>query len=275
MVPLAFAAVCAVLWGAADYFGGKASQRAAALRVTVVSQLCAVPVLLIGLVVVPGVPRAADLAWGVAAGFAGFAGIALLYGALAGGAMAVVAPVTAVTAAVVPLGVGLVVDRFPGPWALAGVACAIVAIALVSASGPGGAVSRRVLGRALLAGAMIGVFTSMLGQVSPEAGLWPLAAVRTSSMAVGALLVLRARESFRPPRGAALMVAAGGVLDVTATAFYVTAAARGHLSVVAAIASLYPASTVLLALLVDRERLRPHQIAGLGLAAAALVLAGA
>jgi hypothetical protein len=35
---------------------------------------------------------------------------------------------------------------------------------------------------------------------------------------------------------------------------------------------LYPASTVLLALAVDRERLRAVQLAGLGLAAAALVL---
>jgi hypothetical protein len=35
---------------------------------------------------------------------------------------------------------------------------------------------------------------------------------------------------------------------------------------------MYPASTVLLALAVDRERLLPVQVAGLGLAAAALAL---
>jgi drug/metabolite transporter (DMT)-like permease len=65
---------------------------------------------------------------------------------------------------------------------------------------------------------------------------------------------------------------AAGALDIAANALYVAAAARGHLSIVAAVASLYPASTVLLAFLVDRERLRAAQLAGLGLAAAALVL---
>jgi uncharacterized membrane protein len=63
-----------------------------------------------------------------------------------------------------------------------------------------------------------------------------------------------------------------GVFDITANALYLLAAQRGLLSVVAPIAALYPASTVLLALLVDRERLRPIQLAGLGLAATALVL---
>ncbi|MEU5943827.1 EamA family transporter [Micromonospora sp. NPDC047548] len=60
---------------------------------------------------------------------------------------------------------------------------------------------------------------------------------------------------------------------VAANALYLAAAGRGHLSVVAAIAALYPASTVLLALAVDREGLRPVQLAGLGFAADALVLA--
>ena len=59
------------------------------------------------------------------------------------------------------------------------------------------------------------------------------------------------------------------MLDITANATYLIAAYQGDLSVIAPIASLYPASTVLLALAVDRERLRAIQIAGLGVAAAA------
>ena len=75
-----------------------------------------------------------------------------------------------------------------------------------------------------------------------------------------------------PPQHAFRWTSIAGCLDIAANALYVLAAARGVLSIVAPIASLYPVSTVLLALSVDKERVRPVQLAGLGLAATALVL---
>ncbi|HYN92906.1 MAG TPA: EamA family transporter [Pilimelia sp.] len=274
MTPIVLAAACAALWGAADFCGGKASQRADAVAVTVVSQLWGLPVLALCLLLVPGVPTATDLAWGGVAGVAGFAGIALLYRALAAGAMVAVAPVTAVTAALVPLGVGLLVDRSPGVVPLVGVGCAILAIALVSAAPGerGGRVTPALIGLALLAGALFGAFTALIGQSSTGAGMWSLAGARLTSLAVGAFVLWRRRTPYRLPAGALPVVAVGGALDLAANALYVAAAARGHLSVVAPIASLYPVSTVLLALAVDRERLRILQLAGLGLAVVALVL---
>jgi drug/metabolite transporter (DMT)-like permease len=274
VLPIVLAAACVVLWGAADFCGGKASQSSDARAVTVLSQMAGLPVLVICLVLVPGVPGVADLAWGSLAGFAGFAGIVLLYRALSAGVMAVVAPVTAVTAAVIPLIVGLIVDRSPGALALAGVACAVLAIGLVSI-GPrsgGGAITPALLAQALLAGAAFGAFTSMLGQASAGAGMWSLVGVRVTSIFAGLVVAWRAGVSLRLPRERWPMVATAGSLDVAANAFFVAAAARGHLSVVAPVASLYPASTVLLALVVERERLRLVQLAGLGLAATALVL---
>jgi drug/metabolite transporter (DMT)-like permease len=153
------------------------------------------------------------------------------------------------------------------------VACAILAIGLVSI-GPrgGGPVSAALIAQSLLAGAMFGAFTSMLGQASAAAGMWSLAGVRATSIGLGLVVVWRSGGSLRLPRALWPTVVAAGGLDVAANAFYVAAAARGHLSVVAPVASLYPASTVLLALAVDRERLRMLQVAGLGLAATALVL---
>lgn len=275
MPALLLAAACAVIWGVADFSGGKASQRARPLAVTVVSQVLSLPVLLLCLLVVPGTPTLADLSWGAAAGVAGVVGIALLYRALSSGAMAVAAPVTAVTAAVVPMAVGIFTDQLPRPTALIGAALALVAIALVSlgAREPGSVVTAGLIGIALAAGACFGVFTALLGQTGTGSGMWALVGVRASSIAVGLLLALRSRTPLRVGRRALPWTVAAGVLDLTANACLVAAAARGHLSIVAAIASLYPASTVLLALLVDRERLRPAQLVGLGLAATALVLA--
>jgi drug/metabolite transporter (DMT)-like permease len=62
-------------------------------------------------------------------------------------------------------------------------------------------------------------------------------------------------------------------MDILANALYLYAAAHGPLAIVAPIGALYPVSTVLLALAVDRERVVATQLAGLGLAATALVLA--
>ncbi|MEV4215436.1 DMT family transporter [Micromonospora sp. NPDC049662] len=275
MFPILLAAVSAVAFGTADFSGGKASRRADPIAVTVVSQLLSVPLLVALVLLVPGSPTVADIAWGLLAGTAGAGGVVLLYRALAGGMMAVVAPVTAITAAVVPIVAGLFTTTFPGAPALTGAGLAVVAIALVSLGEGGGrpTVPARLVGLALAAGALFGVFFTLLGQASESAGMWPVAAVRASSIAFGLLLAAGTGVRLRVGRRSLGWAAVAGLLDSAANALFLAAAARGHLSIVAAIAALYPASTVLLALAVDRERPRPVQIAGLGFAAGALVLA--
>ncbi|WP_406078529.1 EamA family transporter [Micromonospora sp. NBC_00858] len=275
MLPIVLAAVSAVAFGTADFSGGKASRRADPIAVTVISQLLSVPLLVVLVLVVPGTPTAGDIAWGLLAGVAGAAGVMLLYRALAGGMMAVVAPVTAITAAVVPIIAGLFTATFPGAAALTGAGLAVLAIALVSL-GDGGSrrsVPARLVGLSLAAGALFGVFFTLLGQADEGAGMWPVAAVRASSIAFGLALAVGTGVRLRLGRRVLGWAAVAGLLDSAANALFLAAAARGHLSIVAAITALYPASTVLLALAVDRERLRPIQVAGLGFAAGALVLA--
>ncbi len=239
VLPIVLAATSALVWGSADFSGGKASRCARPLTVTVVSQVFCLPALVVCLLLVPGTPHVVDVGWGVGAGVAGFAGIVLLYRAPSGGAMAV------------------------------------VAIALVS-PGPGGAagqVTAGLIGMALLSGLCSGLFLTLLGQSAEGAGMWPPAAERINSILVGVLLMARIGMPFRLPRPVLGWTLLAGTLDVAANALSLAAVLQGHLSIVAAIASRYPASTVLLALAVGRGRLRPVRIAGLGLAAAALVLA--
>jgi drug/metabolite transporter (DMT)-like permease len=280
VLSVVLAAFSALIWGAGDFCGGKATQRARALPVTVVAQLAGLPVVVLGLVLISATsPRPSDLGWGALAGMAGFAGLVLLYRGLAAGAMAIFAPVTAVTAAVVPLGAGLALGESPGTLALIGVCCAIIAIGLMSvqvaASGRQAVVTPRLILLALAAGTMFGVFFVLLGRAGDNAGMWPVLGVRVGSITLGLLLVARQRVSLRLDRPVVRWTVTAGVFDITANALYLLAAQRGLLSVVAPVAALYPASTVLLALLVDRERLRPVQLAGLGLAATALVLVAA
>lgn len=274
MIAILLAVGSALVWGTSDFCGGKGAQRASALAVTVVSQLASIPVLVVGLLVVPGTPRLSDIGWGLLGGVVGLIGIVLLYRGLAGGAMVIFSPTTAVTAAVVPLGVGLLLDGAIGGVALAGVICGVLAIGLISSS-PDGHRERPtigLIGLALLAGTMFGSFFILIGQASSGAGMWPLVGVRAASLALGLLIVARTRTSLRLPRSSLAWALPAGPLDLAANALFMFAAMEGHLGIVAVLAALYPASTVLLALAVDKERVRLTQVAGLGLAAASLVL---
>jgi drug/metabolite transporter (DMT)-like permease len=277
VIPILLAAVSALVWGSADYCGGRATRRVNALAVTVVSQLFGLPVVVAGLVLLSGTPRPGDLLLGAIAGVAGLLGIVLLYRSLSTGAMAVAAPITAVTGALVPVLVGLLTEELPSTVALVGVVCAVLAIGLVSLAGApaAGVVTPRMIGLALAAGTAFGLFFTVVAHTDRSSGLWPLAAARAVSVAIGlVMLAVLARRggAMVLPRRVYGWVALAGVGDFGANAIYLVAVRGGLLSIVAPIAALYPVSTVLLALAVDKERVRPIQVAGLGLAAAALVL---
>jgi len=246
----------------------------------VLSKVFSLPALALYLVLTPGLPTGAAALWGAAAGMIGLVALVIFYSTLSAGAMSVVAPVAAVTTAVLPFTVGLVAGDRPGTLALIGVACAVLAIALVSLTrdaSPERRVTPALVGRAMAAGAGFGLFFVLLDIANGSAGdpgLWPVAAAQVGALAIGGVLLARApRSGSAPLRGGLLLwLTAAGVLDMTANALYLVAARDGMLAVVAPVAALYPVSTVLLALALDRERVRPVQVAGLGLAVAALVL---
>ncbi|MET7397674.1 DMT family transporter [Dactylosporangium sp. NPDC005572] len=278
MIGIVLAALSGLVWGVGDFAGGKASQRADALVVVVLSKAASLPLLLLYLLLMPASASPPVLAWGAAAGVFGVLGMFVFYRALAGGAMAVVAPVSAVTTALLPVVVGLVSGERPGAVALSGAGCAIVAIALVSLTPSAGArVTRGLIGLALLSGLMFGLFFTCLDRAGGSSGLWPIVGAQLAALAVGGYPLARRLRSRGVPgvvlRGATLRwLVAAGALDMSANALYLLAVHRGDLSIIAPVASLYPVTTVLLAMAVDRERMRPVQLAGLGLAATALVL---
>jgi drug/metabolite transporter (DMT)-like permease len=265
----------ALVYGAADFCGGLATRRAAAFAVVGLSQATGLVALLLVLTVLGGEPTPADLAWGGAAGLAGSAGLVLFYRALAGGVMSVVAPVTALTAAALPVLVGLALGERLAPWAAAGIALALVAVVLVAAEGglPSlHAAKTAGLLPALAAGVGFGVFFVLLDRTSPESTLWPLVAARSVSVVLVVLLALVSRASLRVPGRTSLLVVLAGVLDMGANAMFLVATQQGQLAITGVLASLYPVSTVVLAQLVLRERLVRVQLAGLAAAAVAVVL---
>ncbi len=272
----ALAVLSSVAYGAADFLGGLATKRGSTLfSVVVFSQSAGLVLVLLALPLLPSAsPAAVDFAWGAAAGLAGGIGLALLYRGLATGVMSVVAPVTAVCAVIIPLIVGLALGERPSGPAAIGVLLAIVAIVLISQTGHGVDGNRTTTGLsiAIASGVAIGIFLVCLERTGPSAGLWPLVAARAVSVSFFTAAGLISREKLVPRRESMPIVVGGGALDMTANVLYLLAVRQGPLSIVATLTSLYPASTILLARIVLRERLRLVQGVGVASAAAAILL---
>ena len=271
----ALAVLSSITYGAADFLGGLATKRSTMFSVVVFSQLSGLILVLISLPFLPpSSPTAIDFAWGAASGLAGGIGVALLYRGLAIGVMSVVAPVTAICAVIVPLVVGITLGERPTGLAIVGVLLAIAAIVLVSQTGHTEEGKRATTGLpiAIASGIAIGIFLVFLKRTGPSAGLWPLIAARVVSVAFFTMAGLVLREKLMPRRESIPIVIGGGALDILANILYLLAVRRGLLSIVATLTSLYPASTIILARIVLRERLRLLQQAGMACAAVAIVL---
>jgi drug/metabolite transporter (DMT)-like permease len=185
-----------------------------------------------------------------------------------------------VCAVVVPVLAAVALGERPGPLAGAGIVLGLVAIVLVSqqTASETSAPTRSPVGRlppgvgiALVSGVAIGLFLLSLAQTRPEAGMWPILASRSTAVTLFGLAAVIGRRSLRLP-GVMGLTLACGVIDMTANALYLVAARAGPLSIVVTLASLYPASTVLLARVVLGERLNLRQVAGVACALAAIAL---
>lgn len=278
----ALALLSSLLWGTADFLGGTASRRLDALRVVLLSQAVAlaslVPlVALLG----PEVTRR-TVGSGVVAGLVGPAALLAFYRALALGTMGVVAPIAAL-GVVVPVVAGLADGEEPTAVQVVGIVVAVVGVVL--ASGPevrgAGRGGTRPLVLALGAALGFGIVFVLLaeggdGTGTAEVVLVLLAMRATSVLVLGALVLARSgRSAVAVPRRELPVLAVIGAFDVGANGTFAVASQSDLVSVVAVLASLYPAVTALLAWRLHREQLRPLQLAGVSAALAGVVLLSA
>jgi drug/metabolite transporter (DMT)-like permease len=215
------------------------------------------------------VPPPLDLAWSVACGVVGGIGITALYHGLAVGRMGIVAPVTAVIAALIPVAAGIVLEGVPSSLTLIGIAIAIVAVVLVSrvrdeSSGPSG------VRFGIVGGVGIGFFSVLLAQISDGHAFGPLAVIRLVEVVVLGVVVIVTGAAWRTERRFLPAIAGVGVLDMTGNAAFIFAVQAGALAVAAVLSSLYPVITVILAAVFLRERVTRTHAVGIALALAAI-----
>lgn len=274
MPSVLFAIVSSLVYGIADFAGGFASRKAHVLRIVAISAPAS---LVLEIVVLPFLGASwapPTLAWGALSGLASAFAFALLYMTLALGPMTVLAPITAIVSALLPLVVGLAQGE---PFSLRlfiGVAVAIVAILLVAGSGGSDAQPVTVKGLLLAcgAGAAIALQLIALDQAPADSGVAPLVIGRTvSSVLLVSVLLIRLR-SLPPERPMVVPAVLAGVLDSLANLLFLLGTRAGDLGVTAVIVSQYPASTVLLAWIILREKVARLQWLGLACASIALSL---
>lgn len=270
-----------LVYGVSDYLGGRASRKFAPVVVTLIAELA---LFAVTLVVVPLVedsgPSSSAVWWGIAGGLAGSTGVLGLYAALSQGNMTVVAPVTGVVAAAVPVVVGLALGERPGLLAGVGIAVALISVLLIGGILGVSHVAPSTVMLASLVGVAFGMLFVAYSRTGDDAGLWPLLTARfgATPLLLLALVVFRRRDPTVRVQMAA--VPAGltvGILVGLANGLYLLAARRGLLSIVAVLVALYPASTVALAAVLDGERPTRAQLGGMGLAvvAVAMITSGA
>jgi len=280
-IGIVLALVAAVGYGASDFVGGLTARRVSPWTVALVGQLAGGLAMLAAALYLPGRARPADFAWALMAGLSSAVGTVFLYRGLARGRMGVVAPVSGVGAALVPVFVGVSLGERLGALTWLGVLVALPGIYFVSrevADGTGR--SWGGIADGALAGLGFGLLFVALAQVPESAGVLPLAA----NQGVGAVVTLTVAGLLRQPwiprdragRRAAGWGAVGGLLGTAGTAAFLLASHSADLALIGVLTSLYPAVTVLLAATVLRERFRLSQ--GLGLlvcgASVALVAMG-
>lgn len=293
------ALLSALLWGGGDFAGGFATKRASPLQVIILAQGMDALLLLAAILLghIPA-PSHAALLWGFAGGLVNGFGLICLYTALAIAEMGLAAAIAGLLTAALPVLVDTFVEGRPSPRQFVGFLLAGLAVWRITTAPTYAppAAQKRSLWLAVFAGIGFGFFLVFSRQASREAIVWPLMASRLAGVLVALTLLLLARRNAPAPGARRSQSAAdshtwndllawkpitsqllwlgvvAGLLDVLGNLCYMQSTTLGRMDVAAVLASLYPAATIVLALVLLRERATRMQLLGMALALTAVGL---
>jgi drug/metabolite transporter (DMT)-like permease len=270
---VALGLIAAASYGTSDFLGGFASKRSATLTVVFASQAASLVLYaLLAVVTNDPVPPLRDVAIGAVSGAVGLVALASLYRGLATQPMTLVAPISGVVAALIPVAFSLVTLGLPSITTLLGFVAALLAVWLVSGGASGQRIRLRDLRLPVIAGSGFGILFILLSEATRTSTYYPLLALRVVSLVLVMGMAYRAKLPLLVPRRDALLVILTGLGDAGGNIFFVLAAQAGRLDIASVLTALYPAATVLLAALLLGERLHWPQRVGVGLGLTAIIL---
>jgi drug/metabolite transporter (DMT)-like permease len=246
----------AASFGSGDFLGGLASREGNTVTVLATAQLAALVGATVVALVAGGPLPGSVVLFGIGAGVLSVTALGCLYQGLAIGQIGEVAPVAAVVSAVIPVVWGLTTGERPPALALVGGALAVVAAGLIT----------------LERDEQFGTSFILFAASSHHSAFWPVLTARVAAVVCVGVVVLASRAPKSLPSRPRIRAIGAGLLDVLATALLLVAVRLGLVAVVAPVAALAPAFTVLGAWWYLRERASWVQGGGLVLALIGLVL---
>jgi drug/metabolite transporter (DMT)-like permease len=256
--------VTSLFWGVGDFLGGEGAKRVPAASVVLWAGVFSFPVVTAVALVVGGTASMVDIGLGAAAGAGGALGLVFLFAGLGRGQAAAVAPASGALTGMFPVVVALLVGERPSALAWVGVMIAIPAIILSSWVADPGDVPHGGLWYGVIAGLGFGSYTILISMTSEESELLPLISSRAVTMAVVVIVagfgISKVVGFTNVPK---MIVIGSGLFDVGANMTLLLGLRVGSLALVSVSASLFPAVTVVLARVINREHLRARQVVGL------------
>jgi drug/metabolite transporter (DMT)-like permease len=270
------AILSSILWGGADFFGGKLSKRYQAIAVTAVSQAFG---LLIGItiILVSSSWIKPNLSWdgyflsGICAGLLGFLGLIAFYTGLATGRMGVVAPISALSV-LIPLTIAFINGEKPSSTQLLGMGIALTGA--VFASGPElkGGLAVKPIVLAVIAAFGFGTAIAFIARGSASSAIMTMTTMRFSTFIVALFLFARFRTTGGFKKKDIPVLVGIGAADFIANLLLGVATTKGLVSLAVVLGSLYPIVTALLAFKILHERLHRIQYVGIGFAIAGVAV---
>jgi drug/metabolite transporter (DMT)-like permease len=270
------AILSSILWGGADFFGGKLSKRYQAIAVTAVSQAFG---LLIGItiILVSSSWIKPNLSWdgyflsGVCAGLLGFLGLIAFYTGLATGRMGVVAPISALSV-LIPLTIAFINGEKPSSTQLLGMSIALTGA--VFASGPElkGGLAVKPIVLAVIAAFGFGTAIAFIARGSASSAIMTMTTMRFATFIVALFLFARFRTTGGFKKKDMPLLVGIGAADFIANLLLGVATTKGLVSLAVVLGSLYPIVTALLAFKILHERLHKIQYVGIGFAIAGVAV---
>jgi drug/metabolite transporter (DMT)-like permease len=286
MLHIALGLGAAACIGVGDFAAGVASRRIAPVLVGFWSQGAATIASILLLLVLRPPLEPGQVPWGLVAGVATGIGLALLYRAMAAGAISLVAPIVACSV-ICPVVFAVATGETLTPLAAAGVVAMIVGIVLASLqpipvpgdpTDTGAAGDRRAIALAIASAVAFGLFFILIDLSPQSAGwgtLWTASAARASSFVLQAGLVLAGPRRIAWPGRVAPAVVSAGILDQVSLLLIGIGAMTNAYGIVTALVGLYPVVTALLGTVVLGERLTRLQATGATLALVGVMLVSA
>ncbi len=258
-----YALIAALLYGGADFSGGVAARRLNQYQVLLITALTGAAVMfIVALLWGEGFPSSKSIFNAGLAGIFGSIGLATLYKALAFKRAGIVAPASAVVAAAVPVVYSAFAEGLPDTVTLSGFILAGIGIWLTTRLDVvNGEISNDGLIQGIISGLAFGGFFIFIARIEPGYIFSPLIFGKLAAAAVSLIFIINKRLPTPNPIKHPIAVFSG-FLDISANVLYLVSTSLTRVDIAAVLVCTYPAATVILAVLIFKEKISRSQAFG-------------